>query len=63
MTIKKLYSLCANITMASRVCIMEQGRDPFESDFVDVYDDLCYRKIKWFSVEDGLIVIKLKRKV
>lgn len=62
MTIKKLYSACANISMASRVCIMEQGHDPFESDLKDVYNDFCYRKIKWFSVEDGLIIIKLKRK-
>lgn len=62
MTIKKLIFYCANITMASRVRIMEQGHDSFESDLLDVYNDFCYRKIKWFSVEDGLIIIKLKRK-
>ena len=32
MTIKKLIFYCANITMASRVRIMEQGHDSFESD-------------------------------
>lgn len=62
MTIKKLYALCSNLTLDTRVCIMEHGRETYEADFVDVYNVIRNRKIKWLAFEDGVIIIKLKRK-
>lgn len=62
MKFKKLYSFCASLIACSRICIKEEGRDTVNAILKDVYYDICEREIKWFSFEDGLFVVKLKRK-
>ena len=62
MTLKKLYLLCSNMTMDMRISIMEEGREPRVVVLKDVYYDISDRKIKWFSFESGLMVIKLAKK-
>lgn len=62
MTFEKLYSLCGNLTMYTRLFIMEDGHNPVNSKLEDVYYDISEREIKWFSFQDGLFVLKLEKK-
>lgn len=48
MTFEKLYSLCGNLTMYTRLFIMEDGHDPVSSKPSDVYNDISERKSSGF---------------
>ena len=61
MKVKKLYSLCGNLHMSTCLSILEEGHEPFTCRMMDVYYDIGDRKIRWFSFESGVFVIKLEK--
>ena len=62
MSFEKLFSLFVNLTFDTKALITEEGCDYYESNIKDVYYELSEREIKWFYFEDGVLVIKLKKK-
>ena len=62
MKFEKLFSLFLNLTLDTKVLITEDGWDYYESNIKDVYYELSGREIQCFYFEDGVLVIKLKKK-
>ena len=62
MKFEKLFSLFLNLTLDTKVLITEEGWEYYESNIKDVYYELSERGIQWFYFEDGVLVIKLKKK-
>lgn len=60
MTVNDLYMCCTNITTNSEVQILDNDKQ-FVLVMSNAFFDIYYRKVDWFRVEDGVVVIKLKR--
>lgn len=60
MTVNDLYMCCTNITTNSEVWILDKDKQ-FVLVMSDAFFDIYYRKVDWFTVKDGVVVIKLKR--
>lgn len=59
MRFRLLFVCCNNLTLDSRVRILEYGHPSYTSVFRKIFTEVIERKVEWFSVEDGLICIKL----
>lgn len=53
----ELYSVCNNLNLECTVRILEEGKTPITDVMRNVFREIIRR----FSVEDGVVIIKLKR--
>lgn len=59
MRVNDLYFCCSNIRTDGLVTFLEDGKEPLTVELGLVIFEFFDRKIDWFSVEDGVIIIKL----
>ena len=61
MRFKDLYLCCCNLIAGSNMTVLEEGKEPVKAKLKDIYDEISYRQVIWFSIENGYkILIKLK---
>ena len=57
---KELCWACNNLTPSARVKVIIPGKEPYVGMLDDVFEDIADRLVKWFTVRDYIIVIRLK---
>ncbi len=60
MKFKELCRVCNNLSPFAHVRIIKSGEEPYVGILDDVFEDIADSLVRWFTVRDDIIIIKLE---